>query len=134
MIRRIIRMLSAAFLLGLLTCGVAFSAQPPQSGSGGSSDRSWPWLLGGYGLTIAADAHSTAAHLGHGTREVGIPYRWLPNDAVPPARLAIGAATMYALHQIHRTHPKTAKVLAIIGIGTTGYVAYHNYRINASLD
>lgn len=100
----------------------------------GASDRAWPWLLGVYGMTIAADAHSTHLALGHeGVDEVGVPYRWLPEDTVPPARLALGMVGLYGLHQLHKTRPRLAKTITWIAIGATGAVAYNNYRLHSRL-
>jgi hypothetical protein len=99
-----------------------------------ASDRAWPWLLGIYGMTITADAHSTALALQHeGVEEVGIPYRWLPEEDVPPARLMLGAVGIYGLHQLHKTRPRLARTITIVAFSVTGAVAYQNYRLHSRL-
>ena len=108
---------------------------PGASGPARHSDKVWAWMLGAYGLTVAADADSTRRGLSDPrAREIGIPYRWLSDDAIPPARIVIGAATIYGLSRLHRDSPRVAKVVTGILIGVTGYVAYRNYQLDARLN
>lgn len=61
--------------------------------------------------------------------EIGIPHRYLSDDAIPPTRIVIGIGTAYAFQRLHRTRPRTARWLAGVFTVINLAVARHNYAV-----
>lgn len=107
-------------IVGLILCG----------GSGSNAlanDRAWKWLLAGHAVGVAADATTTAQALRvPGLAEANPIYSWAGDDGVVPLRVGVGVVVGVGLHHIHKSHPRLAKTLAIVSIGTSLGAAYHN--------
>ena len=100
-----------------------------------AADKVWPGLLGGVIVGCTADGYTSyVAGQNPRLREANPLYAWAGPEGGAGLRLGVGALTVYGLHQIHKTHPKTAKTLAIIAIGTSLGAAYHNRQVIREFD
>lgn len=84
--------------------------------------------MGVYGFSVVADAATTQRGLARGAEEANPLYSHLSDEAIPPARVAVGALVGFGLNSLHKERPRLAKTLAVIFTVINVGAAVHNYR------
>lgn len=122
-------MMKEAVLAALLACTPVMAGDYDEALRTYEPSESFAPYLTVYYMGLGADLATTQYGLNNGLSEGNPLLSGLEDDAVVPVGLALGVLVGEGLRRLHRTHPRTARTIAIVSFFTHVYAAKHNYDV-----